>query len=80
VGSKKKLEDRFGLPIEHFAYPFGDYNSAVVDVVREAGFKTASTMHRGINTPETSAWELNRWTSRYPSRNVRTIFRRVFRL
>jgi len=78
VGSKKKLEDRFGLPIEHFAYPFGDYNDSVRDVVREAGFKTASTMHRGVNTPDTSTWELKRWTARYPTRNLKILFRRLF--
>jgi peptidoglycan/xylan/chitin deacetylase (PgdA/CDA1 family) len=78
VGSKKKLEDRFGISIEHFAYPYGDYNFSVRDVVREAGFKTASTMHRGVNTPDTSTWELKRWTARYPSRNFRSLFRRLF--
>ncbi|NBS83178.1 MAG: polysaccharide deacetylase family protein [Verrucomicrobia bacterium] len=78
VGSKKKLEDRFGISIEHFAYPYGDYNDSVRDVVREAGFKTASTMHRGVNTPDTSTWELRRWTARYPSRNFRSLFRSLF--
>lgn len=76
--SKKKLEDRFGIPIEHFAYPYGDYSSAVCDLVREAGFQTASTMHRGVNMTDTSPWELNRWTARYPTRNLRTLFRRFF--
>lgn len=79
VGSKKKLEDRFGLPIQHFAYPFGDYNFAVRDLVREAGFETASTMHRGVNTADTSAWELARWTARYPTRNLRSFLTRFFR-
>ncbi|NCY21514.1 polysaccharide deacetylase family protein [bacterium] len=78
LGSKKKLEDRFGISIEHFAYPYGDYNSAVREAVCEAGFKTASTMHRGVNTGETSAWELKRWTARYPTSNLKTLLRRIF--
>ena len=78
MGSKKKLEDRFGVPIEHFAYPYGDYNATVRDVVWEAGFKTASTMHRGVNTANTSAWELKRWTARYPTRSLRNLLRRFF--
>ena len=78
VGCKKKLEDRFGIPIDHFAYPYGDYNFSVRDVVREAGFKTACTMHRGVNTTDTSTWELKRWTARYPSRNLRSLFRGLF--
>ena len=74
--SKKKLEDRFGLPVEHFAYPYGDYNQTTVELVREAGFKTACTMHRGINLADTSRFELKRWTARYESRNLRNFFRR----
>jgi peptidoglycan/xylan/chitin deacetylase (PgdA/CDA1 family) len=73
--SRKKLEDLFGVPIEHFAYPYGDYNQTTVELVREAGFKTACTMHRGINLPTTSRFELNRLTARYESRNL---LRRLF--
>jgi len=76
VASKKKLEDRFGLPVEHFAYPYGDYNQTTVELVREAGFKTACTMHRGINASDTSRFELKRFTARYESRNLRNFFRR----
>ena len=78
VGGKKKLEDRFAVPIEHFAYPYGDYNPAVRDLVSEAGFKTASTMHRGINTSDTPRSELRRWTARYPTRTLRSLLRSFF--
>jgi peptidoglycan/xylan/chitin deacetylase (PgdA/CDA1 family) len=76
VASKKKLEDRFGLPVEHFAYPYGDYNQTTVELVREAGFKSAVTMHRGVNFPDSPPFELRRWTARYESRNLRNFFRR----
>ena len=75
---KKKLEDRFGVPIEHFAYPYGDYNETTVELVREAGFQTACTMHRGMNRLDTSPFELKRWTARYPSRTFRNFLRRFF--
>lgn len=75
---KKKLEDRFGVPIEHFAYPYGDYNETTVELVREAGFQTACTMHRGMNRSDTSPFELKRWTARYPSRTFRNFLRRFF--
>jgi len=77
LGSKKKLEDRFGIPLEHFAYPYGDYTPAVRDLVSEAGFGTASTMHRGVNTADTIRYELKRWTARYPTRTLRNILRRL---
>jgi len=76
--SKKKLEDRFGLPMDHFAYPFGDYNETTVELVREAGFKTAVTMHRGVNWPNTPLFELKRWTARYESRNLKNLLRKLF--
>ncbi len=76
--SRKKLEDRFGVPIEHFAYPYGDYNERTVDLVQQAGFKTAVTMHRGVNTPSTPVFELRRWTARYPSRTIKNLFGRFF--
>jgi peptidoglycan/xylan/chitin deacetylase (PgdA/CDA1 family) len=76
--SRKKLEDRFGVLIEHFAYPYGDYNPATIELVREAGFKTAVTMHRGINLPDTPLFELKRWTARYESRNLKNLLRKFF--
>ena len=76
--SKKKLEDRFGLPLEHFAYPYGDYNQTTVELVREAGFKTAVTMHRGVNLPNTPPFELKRWTARYESQNLKNLLRKLF--
>lgn len=76
--SKKKLEDRFGLPMDHFAYPYGDYNQTTVELVREAGFKTAVTMNRGVNWPDTHLFELKRWTARYESRNLKNLLRKLF--
>lgn len=79
VSGKKKLEDRFGQPVEHFAYPFGDYDEAVADLVREAEFRTACTMDRGINDRGTDPFRLKRWTARYPTRTLKSLIRRIFR-
>ena len=38
---KSQLEARFGVKVNHFAYPGGYYNQTVVNLVREAGFETA---------------------------------------
>ncbi|MDA0859275.1 MAG: polysaccharide deacetylase family protein, partial [Verrucomicrobia bacterium] len=76
--SKKKLEDQFGLRIEHFAYPFGDYNQETIELVQDAGFRTASTMHRGINQTGNSPLEMLRWTARYESRTLRNVLHSLF--
>ena len=78
LSSKRKLEDRFGQAIEHFAYPFGDYNEAVVELVREAGFKTAVTMDRGVNDRNTDPFRLKRWTARYPTRTLGAFLLKLF--
>ncbi len=60
VDSKKKLEDQFGFAIEHFCYPYGDFNPAVRDLVAEAGYQTACTVENGFNTPDTDRFALKR--------------------
>lgn len=40
-GSKLLLEKELGAPITAFAYPFGQYNSAIVAFVKKAGFTIA---------------------------------------
>lgn len=77
TASKKSLEDRFGIPVEHFCYPYGDWNKAIRDLVIEAGYKTACTTDRGINNGQTSPFELKRLTARYEGRTVKTIWKRL---
>lgn len=45
--SKSALEDRIGVAIRHFCYPYGDYDDRCVAAVREAGYATAVTTDRG---------------------------------
>src|SRR6266481_1126517 len=47
--SKKAIEDRFGVPIKRFCYPYGDCNERVRDLVVEAGYETACTTVTGLN-------------------------------
>jgi peptidoglycan/xylan/chitin deacetylase (PgdA/CDA1 family) len=78
--SKKKLEDLFGRPIEHFCYPYGDWNSAVRDLVAETGYRTACTTDSGANQTTDSNFALKRFTARYPSRNWKTAGEKLRRL
>jgi peptidoglycan/xylan/chitin deacetylase (PgdA/CDA1 family) len=77
--SRKKLEDLFSRRIEHFCYPYGDWNEAVREMVAEAGYKTACTTQAGINTAQVSPFELRRFTARYPTRSLRAIWERLTR-
>ena len=71
--SKKKLEDTFGVAVEDFCYPFGDWNEAVRDLVMEAGYRTACTTDYGVNSPATSPLELRRITVRHPTRSLKAL-------
>lgn len=43
VEGRDRLQQFFGQPVAGFAYPFGTYNPAVMDAVREAGHVYART-------------------------------------
>lgn len=75
--SKAALEDRFGVPVEDFCYPYGDWNPAVRDEVAAAGYRTACTVEPGVNTPATPPFEIRRLTARYPSRNFKALWGRL---
>ncbi len=75
--SKKKLEDLFGRPVEHFCYPYGDYNEAVRELVAEAGYRTACTTVSGVNLPTENPLELKRHTARYQSLSLKNLWSRL---
>lgn len=47
LGSRHELEDRLGLPVTQFCYPYGDHDDRAVRHAREAGFDAATTTQRG---------------------------------
>lgn len=77
VASKKKLEDLFGVTVDLFCYPYGDWNEAVLEAVQAAGYRAACTTEFGLNTPDTPPFALKRLTARYPSRNVKALWARL---
>jgi peptidoglycan/xylan/chitin deacetylase (PgdA/CDA1 family) len=46
--SRVALRNMLGVPIEHFAYPFGDFSADTVELVRRAGYSSAVTVLRGV--------------------------------
>lgn len=60
--SKARLEERLGVAVEDFAYPFGkpeDYGKTA-GAVADCGYRSASTTNWGINTSGTNPYELRR--------------------
>ncbi len=45
--SKAVLEQRLGVAVEHFCFPYGDHDAACVATAAEAGYRTAVTTERG---------------------------------
>lgn len=48
IGGKSVIENRIGHSISLFAYPFGQYNNQVIDIVKEAGYRAARSGYKGI--------------------------------
>ena len=65
IESRQRLEDRFGQPVRHFCYPYGDYDAGTRDLVAAAGYATACTTKFGVNGPDADAFTLRRVLARY---------------
>ena len=48
AGSKERLEAHLGKPVTAFAYPFGQYNDHIVELVKKAGYTCARGTFPGI--------------------------------
>jgi peptidoglycan/xylan/chitin deacetylase (PgdA/CDA1 family) len=46
--SRAALRNMLGVPIEHFAYPYGRFTADIVEFVRHAGYSSAMTVLRGV--------------------------------
>jgi len=45
--SKTTLEKRLGKPVVTFCYPFGEYDNAMIEMVKRAGYESAVTLASG---------------------------------
>ena len=83
--SKARLEDEFGVPVRHFCYPYGNYDTRVRDLVAEAGYETACAAATnadtfGPNRPGTPRLELRRVMACNRPSLARAVARKVARL
>ncbi len=58
--SKRTFEKKLGSTIRYFAYPFGKYNNAVLDVVSKSGYAAAFTTKSALYT-NNSLYEIPRY-------------------
>ncbi|MBK6905429.1 MAG: polysaccharide deacetylase family protein [Saprospirales bacterium] len=60
AGSKRDLEEEYGLEINTLAFPHGNYSERDLDILKQAGFQYAITVDYGFNTLQTDPFRLKR--------------------
>lgn len=60
VDSRLQLEQILGKTVDHFSCPGGRYNEAVVNAVRDAGYRTLATSRLHANSASTNTFHLGR--------------------
>lgn len=60
AGSKKTLEDRLGMPVQSFAYPYGYYSRKIRDIVEEEGFSSACAVNYAASSAAEDRFLLSR--------------------
>ena len=58
--SKRELEDLFDLNIQHFCYPYGEYDQESIDIVKACGYVSAVTTDKGRVHPLDDLFRLRR--------------------
>jgi peptidoglycan/xylan/chitin deacetylase (PgdA/CDA1 family) len=78
--SKKRLEDLFGVPVRHLAFPYGGWRAPHIrEMIQEAGYLSASTTQFGVSISGTELWSLKRITPLTDSQLVEKIWHRLLR-
>lgn len=83
VGSRKAIEAACGRRPVAFAYPNGgpgDYTETITRLVHQAAFRCAVTTRMGLNTRNTSPWELRRggpWEHHLPTFAMKLLWYRL---
>jgi peptidoglycan/xylan/chitin deacetylase (PgdA/CDA1 family) len=58
--SKRIIEEKLNKKVYYFAYPYGGYNSMVMRLLKESGYKASVTVQWDKNTIETNPFALRR--------------------
>ena len=60
AGSRKQLQQMFGVPVNFFCYPAGRFDDRVVAAVKAAGYLGATTTQLGLAKPSENPYQLPR--------------------
>jgi peptidoglycan/xylan/chitin deacetylase (PgdA/CDA1 family) len=60
AGSRRAIQDAFGVPVAAFCYPAGKYDAAVEAAVKAAGYRAATTELDGAAAPSQDPYALHR--------------------
>jgi len=58
--SKHDIEDRLGIPVRYFAYPYGGFNPPIGEMVRTAGYHAACSTLSGFANAANDLFALRR--------------------
>jgi peptidoglycan/xylan/chitin deacetylase (PgdA/CDA1 family) len=72
--SKEIIENRIGIPCDHFCYPNGDWDSETAKIVKDAGYKSAVTTDVGFNRLNDNPFLLKRISFPYNSPLIYGLF------
>jgi autotransporter-associated beta strand protein len=62
TGARQDIAANVGGKVSnHFAYPYGSYNTTVIAELQAVGYQTGMTTKSGLNTRSTPLFELRRW-------------------
>lgn len=75
MNSKYALENRLGVPVKFFCYPYGDYNAKVVELVRQAGYLGGITTMRGLVHKHDNPFEMRRSFIRYNTHPISFLYK-----
>ncbi len=60
AGSRKTIQQRYGVPVNWFCYPSGHYDATVIAAVKSAGYTGSTTVVPGWASPESDPYRLPR--------------------
>jgi peptidoglycan/xylan/chitin deacetylase (PgdA/CDA1 family) len=58
--SRRLLGDRLGYTVEHVSFPHGAYDAVTQEAARNAGYRSACSVRRGLSAPDDDLFALHR--------------------